>query len=198
MLVVLEKLLNSMETRSGKKLSTSSAKSAGNLNARQYNMTTPCLTGTSPTKACTSPIATTATTGVQNECTQADAICIDSFVRNEQSQLHSYMNFEKLVMLTLNKILTGQKELRNDLESFKTDICKTVEFQGQEISDIKTQSKELNKRVDNITTSVNNAWGSISVTQNHVQEIWDGMNKVERQLRRTFVLLECQKVHVRT
>ena len=170
-----------METRSGKKLSTSSIGSAGNLNGRQYNMTTPCLPGTSPTKACTSPKATTS---VQNECTQADATCIDSFVRNEQSQLHGDVNFEKLVMLTLNKILAGQKELRNDLESFKTDICKTVEFQGQEISDIKSQSKQLSTRVDNVTTSVNNAWGSINTTQNHVAEIWDGMNKMERQSRR--------------
>ena len=139
-------------------------------------MTTPCLTGTLNTKACTSP---SATTSVQNNCTQADGICIDSFVRNEQSQLHGDVNFEKLVMHTIR-----QKDLRNDLESFKTDICKTVEFQGQEIFEIKAHSKELNTRVDNITTSVNNAWGSINTSQNHVAEIWDGMNKVERQSRR--------------
>ena len=64
-------------------------------------------------------------------------------------------------MLTLNRILAGQRELRNDLELFKTDICKTVEFQGQEISDIKNQSKQHSTRVDNVTRHLSITHGAL-------------------------------------
>ena len=41
--------------------------------------------------------------------------------------------FEQLVVKSLDQILTGQDKLKKDLETFKLDITKSVEFQGKEI-----------------------------------------------------------------
>ena len=46
---------------------------------------------------------------------------------------------EQLVLKSLDQILTGQDKLKKDLETFKLDITKSVEFQGKEIEDLKKE-----------------------------------------------------------
>ena len=119
-----------------KKLTTKPGKSAGNLSAKGSIMSTPCSPDTSPTKASVGPAKTV------HEYKPIDIHCVNASTRDEDS--HSRVNFEKMVMASLNKIIVSQEEIKNDLETFKIEICKTVEFQGEQITDLQTQSKILN------------------------------------------------------
>jgi archaellum component FlaC len=93
-------------------------------------------------------------------------------------------SFEQFVMASLEKIMAGQNSIKNDLESFKRDIEKAVEFQGEEIEELKAKQSNVSKKVEDLNTQLNNTWDSIFTHRKHVSDLWDGVNKVERHTRR--------------
>ena len=46
-------------------------------------------------------------------------------------------------MASLEKILAGREQLKKELDSFKKDITQSVEFQGEEINDLKDKTEKM-------------------------------------------------------
>ena len=75
------------------------------------------------------------------------------------------------------KILAGQEQLKKELDSFKKDITQSVEFQGEEISDLKDKT-------DKIATHLNNVSQNITTHDKHIEKLYEEQNKSERFSRR--------------
>ncbi len=60
---------------------------------------------------------------------------MQSPIAAEQSE-----KFEATVTACLQKLIAGQEEIKSDLESFKRDVTRSVEFMSQEIEELKESS----------------------------------------------------------
>ena len=92
--------------------------------------------------------------------------------------------FEQLVLKSLDQILTGQDKLKKDLETFKLDITKSVEFQGKEIEDLKKETKEIRKSASLIENKVDYTNDRTYANRQHIANLWREINRLERQTRR--------------
>ena len=85
--------------------------------------------------------------------------------------------FEVFIKLTLAKILQNQDELKKEFESFKTDIIRSVEFQGEQIGD-------LEKRTVKLETGVSDIGSRSRHNTTMIDDLCQDINKLERHSRR--------------
>ena len=151
-----------MSGRSRKKNSVKNDSSAGITNANGSAM---------------ADQSTTANTVDNNTDTTTTATTEQSMVKPNNTQVTQREQFEATVMASLEKLLAGQEQLKSDLDTFKKDITKSVEFQGEEID-------ELKENTDKMATQLNNACQNITRHSNHIGKLWEEVNKSERFSRR--------------
>ena len=181
-----------METRSGRKLSVKVHDCEGESNTIVHAMATP-----------NSPDTLTSTATVSSADSVGDQSVNTHFVYppmhggNNTSREHGHGgDFQAMVLASLNTIISGQEELKRDLENFKSDICKTVEFQGEEIADLQKLTKEQNSRLDTLDAQgklleikTKNQYSTLKTYRDYVSDLWGGINKLERQSRRSNILI---------
>lgn len=92
--------------------------------------------------------------------------------------------FENTVLSSLAKLLSGQDGLRSEFETFKLDISKAVEFQGEEIEDLKKENKKQREETTMLDTKLSNAFQRTFENNKHVAELFTEVNRLERQTRR--------------
>ena len=92
--------------------------------------------------------------------------------------------FEQTVLSSLAEIINGQDKLKKDMDTFKSDITKAVEFQGHEIEDLKKESKKQQDAASAVKVEVNNASQRTFANSKHIGELYNEINKLERFTRR--------------
>lgn len=86
--------------------------------------------------------------------------------------------FNQYIKQALEKLITGQDELKKEL----SDIKYALNSQGEDIQQLKEETKLLD-------TKTNNAWDSIRLNKGYIEELYDNVNKLERQSRRNNIRL---------
>ena len=104
-----------------------------------------------------------------------DSLSRENDERDEQS-LNEY------VKVCLEKLLKGQDDLRKEMDTFKKDIERAVNFQGEEIKQLKKDT-ELLKTVTRNTSSENRE------TRRYAEKIHAEVNNLERFSRRNNIRL---------
>lgn len=153
-----------MLTRSRRISSAKNDDSAGNMNANVSAMTDQ---------------STTASAVDNNTVTASDQSAERSSMAkpNTQATQGAREQFESFVMASLEKILAGQEQLKKELDSFKKDITQSVEFQGEEINDLKNKTEKM-------ATHLNNVSEKLTAHDKHIEKLYEEQNKSERFSRR--------------
>ena len=153
-----------MLTRSGRISSVKNDHSAGNMNANVSAMTD---------QSTTVSVVDNNTVTISDQSAERSSMAKP----NTQATQRARDQFEITVMASLEKILAGQEQLKKELDSFKKDITQSVEFQGEEISDLKDKT-------DKMATHLNNVSQNITTHDKHIEKLYEEQNKSERFSRR--------------
>lgn len=122
----------------------------------------------------------------RKQCTDSKETCNNqqssTTIEPDQSNMQgeNKIEFEQYVRSTLEQILTSQKEMKHDFDAFKRDIIKTVEYQAEEI-------KEMQMKIEELETSVSDNKHATDVNKQHVDDLCQDVNRLERHSRRNNV-----------
>ena len=97
-------------------------------------------------------------------------------IEQDEQSLNEY------VKVCLEKLLKGLHDMRKEIDTFKRDIQRAVNFQGEEI-------KELEKDTELLKTVTKNTSSENRLTRQYAEKIHAEVNNLERYSRRNNIRL---------
>ena len=97
---------------------------------------------------------------------------------------HDDQNLNEYVKVCFEKLLKGQQDMRKEMDTFKRDIQRAVNFQGEEI-----KKKTLKKDTELLKTVTKNTSSENRLTRQYAEKIHAEVNNLERYSRRNNIRL---------